>query len=83
MGTAPEALLSYTLTEIVSAAGQTEIIAAVDHLKDSIFGTSGGAAGSAGGTAWPDADQISPQLRDRIIIEIDALTAAIEAMPTA
>lgn len=65
------------ITEVVSAAAQTEIIAEIEKLAaliptptDQIH-------------AHPDFDAIRPEYSEKLHAEIDALQAAIDAAPTA
>lgn len=72
-----EAILTYTTpTEIISAAAQVEILALIDVFATAIGGT-------AQDNSYPNGRDISPQLKDRLLLEIAALKAAIDAAPTA
>lgn len=65
------------VTEVVSAAAQTEILAEVDKLLALIPDIT--AAESA---ASPDFDEIPPHTASKLRDEITALKAAIDAAPT-
>lgn len=68
------------VTNVVSAAAQTEIIAQVNKLKALLPNQT--AATSVSG-AHPDFDQIPPHTASKFRTECDALIAAIDAAPTA
>ena len=72
---------TYTSVEVVSAAGQTEIIASINSLKALI--PTPGATSSGTAPASPDFGDIPPATADKLRTEIVALVAAVEAMPTA
>jgi len=62
------------VTEVISANGQTDVITEVTRLRSALVPTSG---------ISPDFDQIPPHMAEKLIVEIDALIAAIDAAPTA
>lgn len=72
---------TYTSVEIVSADGQTEIIASINSFKALI--PTPGAVASGVAPASPDFGNISPALATILRTELVALVAAVEAMPTA
>lgn len=67
------------VTEVTSAAAQTQIIARVNLVKALIVD----GIANPSGVKTPDFDTISPALADQLRAEFDALTAAIDAAPTA
>lgn len=69
---------TYAVTEIVSAAAQTEILAQIDLLIALIPDVDNleGAAGN------PDFDEISPRVASALRVELEALKTAIDAAPT-
>lgn len=69
---------TYAVTEVVSAAAQAEIIAQIDTFLALLPNSSTGAAGGS-----PDYDAIRAELETNIRAELAALTAAIDAAPTA
>lgn len=68
------------VTQATSAAAQTAIIAEVNKFKALIPDPTDT---DPGPKPHPDFDQISPALAYKLRKEIDALTAAIDAAPTA
>ena len=72
---------TYTSVEVVSANGQTEIIASIDSLKALIADPSVASDGTA--PASPDFGFIPPGSAALLRAELTALAAAVEAMPTA
>lgn len=71
---------TYTITQVISAAAQTEILAAIDSFLALLPNSSTGAAASGD---MPDADAIRPEYETKVRVEIAALRAAIDAAPTA
>ena len=69
---------TYTSVQVASAAAQAEIIAGIDSLKTLIPNNSVAAA-----PAHPDFCTIPPEAAAKLQAELDALSAAVDAMPTA
>jgi hypothetical protein len=67
-----------TQTEVISAAAQTETLANIARFKALIPDPA-----DASVRGRPDFDAIQPFLAKRLRAEIDALTTAIDAAPTA
>ncbi len=79
------------VTNVVSAAAQTEIIALLTELKTLIPGTpkaftagEGTPVGGASEAAMPhpEFDKMPQDLAERLLVEINAIDAAIDAAPT-
>lgn len=68
------------VSQVVSAAAQTAILAEIDKFTALLPNSSTGAVASGD---LPDADAIRPELETAIRVEIAALKAAIDAAPTA
>jgi hypothetical protein len=68
------------VSNVVSAAAQTAILAEVEKLG-ALIDMNG--AGSEGSMASPEFDRLHPALSKQLRAEIDALKAAIDAAPTA
>lgn len=66
------------VTEVVSAAGQTQILAEVDKLRALLESTTRNA-----NTADTVFGRMAPSTKTFLLAEIDALKAAIDAAPTA
>lgn len=62
---------------VVSAAAQTAILAEIDKLT-ALFNVADGAI-----AASPDFDMMPPHMADKLVVEITALKAAIDAAPEA
>ena len=72
---------SYTnVTQVVSAAASTQILAQIDVLRGLIDIATGTAPGPQAHNGF---DRIHPQLATQLMAECDALKAAISAAPTA
>lgn len=66
------------VTEVVSAAAQTQILTQCALFKTLIKDPTAGTS-----ALHPDLDEISPQMATRLRAFFDQLTAAIDAAPTA
>lgn len=66
-------------TEVISAAAQTEVLALVDVLLDSIPDPTTTAPGNNAHTEW---DDMSPRMASQLRVELAALKTAIDAAPT-
>lgn len=73
------------VTDVISAAGQTAVIAEVAKLQALIKDPDVDAAAGAARTPSPspDFDRIHPALARQLHVELEALKAAIDAAPTA
>lgn len=67
-----------SVTEVVSAAAQTQILTECAKFKTLIGNPAAGVS-----ALHPDLDQMSPQMATRLRAFFDQLTAAIDAAPTA
>jgi hypothetical protein len=71
----PGPYATYDVTEVVSAAAQTEINGKIDLLIALI----GNDAANGG---FPDGDDISPQMKAQLVEELGHLQTGIDAAPT-
>ena len=72
---------TYSVTEVISAAAQTELLATLDELKTLI--PEPGVAADGIAPPHPDFGLINPATAEKLRAEIDALKTEIDAAPTA